>query len=164
LTTIAVLLASVAVLVVGCTGESTSAPQGEPARTSGEETTPVEETTMETSLCEKVPKSLVRAIESGLTVQGGGQLKGAKAVKSNDFESVYYVSAELQGPGLEGSGDIATWATNSLKAGEGLILAADAVAKEFSDWGADVGEGSAPAETMSLDNDGAEESRACVTS
>jgi hypothetical protein len=145
LTTIAVLLASVAVLVVGCTGESTSAPQGEPARTSGEETTPVEETTME-------------------TVQGGGQLKGAKAVKSNDFESVYYVSAELQGPGLEGSGDIATWATNSLKAGEGLILAADAVAKEFSDWGADVGEGSAPAETMSLDNDGAEESRACVTS
>jgi hypothetical protein len=47
--------------------------------------------------------------------------------------------------------------------GEGLILAADEVAKEFSDWGADVGEGSPAAEAMSLDNDGAEESRACLT-
>ena len=37
-------------------------------------------------------------IETGLTVQGGGTLKNAQAVKSEDFENVYFISAEIDGP------------------------------------------------------------------
>jgi len=45
-----------------------------------------------------VPKALVSGIETGLTVQGGGTLKNAQAVKSEDFENVYFISAEIDGP------------------------------------------------------------------
>lgn len=60
--------------------------------------------------CEDVPRALVDAIATGLTVQGGGTLRQAQAVKSEDFDRVYFVSAEIDGAGLEGSGDIGTWA------------------------------------------------------
>jgi hypothetical protein len=44
------------------------------------------------------------------------------------------VAADIQGSGLDGSGDVGVWATNS-KRGGGLTYAVDSVAQEFSDWG-----------------------------
>jgi hypothetical protein len=84
--------------------------------------------------CQPASKALVAAIEEGLTVTGGGSLRRAHIARSDDFEKVYMVAADVQGDGLEGGGDIGVWATNSPK-GEGLIYAIDGVAQEFSDWG-----------------------------
>ena len=61
-----------------------------------------------------------------------------------------------------GDNTVGTWATNSLEVGEGLIIAADSIAREFSDWGEAAGEGSAAAEVRGLENDGAQESRDCL--
>jgi hypothetical protein len=114
--------------------------------------------------CLPVPKSLTTAIASGLRPRGKdtkirttGELGKGVAVRSKDFEKVFYVSAVVKGPDATG-----TWATNSLKVGEGLIIAADPVAMEFTDWGEAAAPGSAAAEAQGLENDGAQESRDCV--
>jgi hypothetical protein len=109
--------------------------------------------------CENVPQGLVQAISEGLTVGGGGTLTNAKAVKSNDFKRVYFISADIDGPGLEGPDDIGTWAKSGpLRVGGGLIFSVDAVANEFSDWG----DGRKTDAQFSMEDDGAEESKDCV--
>jgi hypothetical protein len=109
--------------------------------------------------CDAAPKPLVDAIATGLTVQGGGTLRQAQAVKSEDFERVYFVSAEIDGAGMEGLGDIGTWAKSGpLRVGGGLILSVDPAAIEFSDWG----DGGKTDAQLSMEDDGAEASRECV--
>jgi hypothetical protein len=111
------------------------------------------------SRCENVPPALVAAMEEGLELSGGGgSLTNAKAVKSNDFERVYFISADIDGPGLEGSDDIGTWVTNGTLQDSGLTLSVDNVAIEFSTW-PDI---STTDLEVSMQNDGAEESRECV--
>lgn len=108
--------------------------------------------------CEAVPQQLASQIESGLTVQGGGTLREAKAVESEDFEdTVYFISADIRGPGMEGSDQIGTWATDSLE-GHVPLFSVDAIAKEFSEWP----DASSTEAGFSLADDGAEESRDCV--
>jgi hypothetical protein len=75
----------------------------------------------------------------------------------DDFEKVYFVAAEIQGLGLEGDGDVGVWATNSKRA-EGLILAVDGVAQEFSDWG----DSDKTDAAIDQSADGVEEARACA--
>ena len=62
---------------------------------------------------------------------------------------------------MEGRGEIATWASGGGRLNlvdAGPIFAVDGMAKEFSDWGADV-----PGENKSsLFDDGVDESKACV--
>jgi hypothetical protein len=112
------------------------------------------------SRCENVPPALVAAMEEGLELTGGGgSLTNAKSVKSNDFERVYFISADIDGPGLEGPDDIGTWAKSGpLQVGGGLILSVDNVAEEFSSW---PDAGTTDVE-MSMEDDGAEESKDCV--
>ena len=110
--------------------------------------------------CENVPPRLVKIIEDGLSVSVAGTLKDARAVKSEDFKQVYFISAEISTvEGREGAGEIATWAkTGPLRVGGGLIYAVDGFANEFSN--ADDG-GDTDAQ-LSMDDDGAKESKACV--
>lgn len=84
--------------------------------------------------CLSVSPAVVEQMEAGLTVQGGGSLSRAMAVRSPDHRQLYYVAADLDGPGLEGPRDVGVWATNSLTS-PGMIMAVGAVAIEFSDWG-----------------------------
>jgi hypothetical protein len=77
-------------------------------------------------------------------------------VKSNDHPDIYFVSAELDGPGFEDPGDIGTWATTS-PGGAEAIFSVDDLAKEHTTWR----DGTAVA-GLSLDDDGAQESRACA--
>jgi hypothetical protein len=110
--------------IAGC-GESDESSSG------GAE--PEQESAAEPS-CDRASKKLLNAIASGLEVDGGGKLRNGFIVRSGDFEEVYMVAADIQGPGMEGGDDIGVWATNSPQA-EGVIYAVDAVAQEFSDWG-----------------------------
>jgi hypothetical protein len=111
----------------------------------------------DTSRCMSVPADVIARIESGLDINGGGSLKNVGAVKSNDFESVYFISGDLQGSGLEGSRDIATFATNQLDY-TGMTFSVDAIADEFSDWPL----GSGTSFNIRMSDDGASESRDCV--
>jgi len=126
--TIVLLLAA-----VGCSGSATTS-----------------STTL--SRCEVVGQALSGSIAAGLTVQGGGTLRGAQAVKSTEYDKVWMVSADIEGPGLGGKDNIGTWATNDLT-GNGMIFSVNAVAREFSQWGPG----------LKPSDDGVAESRACVT-
>lgn len=97
--------------------------------------------------CEKVSDVLLDAIATGLTTDGRGTLGDGYAVRSRDFDKVWMVAADIDAPSMNGPDEIAVWATNSRPdtgiGGIGLIAAADAFAKEFSDWGEAANEGSA---------------------
>ena len=89
--------------------------------------------------CETPPASLVADIEDGLTISGGGSLRTAQAVRSNDQPDTYFLAADLEGPGLDGVGPIAVWGVNGdLMRGEGsgFIRWANGTAFKFSEWGA----------------------------
>jgi hypothetical protein len=107
------------------------------------------------SRCRKVPATTKDAIAQG--VESGLTLRKARAVRSDDFKKAFFISVELDAPGLEGKGDVGTWVTNRLKGG-GLIYSVDAVASEFSDWG----EGGTTDAGFSMSDDGADESRSCL--
>lgn len=105
--------------------------------------------------CESVSRATLDAIEAGLTVGGGGTLGRAQAVRSQDFEKVWMVAAEINGAGL-GNDTVGVWATNDITGTSGVIYAVDAVAEEFSDWGADAGN------KPTSSDDGVSEARGCL--
>lgn len=127
------------VMLAGCGGSSGQAPTTDQPS--------------DTSRCVDVSAAKLAAIEAGLTIDGGGGLGSAAAVRSSDYSRVYFVSAVLVGPGLGGD-TIGTWATNRLGEG-GMIFSVDGTAKEFSEWGDAGGR-------FSAFDDGAQESKDCV--
>lgn len=116
------------------------------------------------SRCKPVAEQLLRQIEFGLTTNGKGRLRNdAFAVRSRDYEKVWMVAAEIDAPGLEGVGDVGVWGTNedpSRKTSSGLVLRANAIAAEFSDWGAAAEEGAAA--DLNATDDGVFEAEECV--
>ena len=82
--------------------------------------------------------------------------RNGQAVESEDHDDVYFVSAELYGGDVE-EGTVGTWATTSLGGAE-AIWTVDDVSKQYSDL-RDGGEVAGVAMT----DDGAQESRDCVT-
>ena len=104
--------------------------------------------------CQTAPARAIAAIEPGLTVTGGGSLTRAHARQEGEW---WYVAAEIQGPGLEESGDIGVWAMPDIE-DPGRIFAAEATADEFSDWGTRSG-----AENAGVwHSDGANAAAACL--
>lgn len=113
--------------------------------------------------CIPVPKARIKGMETGLTVKGGSLRMPAYAVKSDDFEKVWMMAVELDAPGLKGDGDIGVWGTNEDPTDTtdfGLTLAANGIAKEFSDWGAAAKPGSAA--YINPTDHGVAEAAACV--
>lgn len=108
--------------------------------------------------CEPVSPTYLAGIEEGLMVTGDGSLRNGQAVRSEDYERVWFVAAEIDGSGIEGNDVVGVWATNGDPSASefGLIFAVDAFAREFSDWGTgeDLG--------LSMSDDGASEAEACV--
>ena len=111
----------------------------------------------ESSRCEDVPHGLVEGIEKGLTVQGT-TLTNAWAVKSEVFKRLYFVSAEIDGPGIDGSGQIGTWAKRGSLGDGGGVMSVDGYALEYSDWA----DGTRSDAELSITDDGAQESRDCA--
>lgn len=88
-------------------------------------------TPMARAACLDVPRATLDQIEAGLDVSGGGALRRGKAVSSGAHRNAYFVAAEIDGPGLEGEGDVGLWLVTSLESG-GMILAVPHTATEFS--------------------------------
>jgi hypothetical protein len=145
------LLAGIA--LAGCASTSSTSGPATASPTAAATPTEQQPTPAATSRCETPSPQLVAAISDGLTITGGGSLRGAQAVRSADFEKVWFVSADLEGSGLEGDDEIATWSTNDLD-GRGMIFSVNAVAREFSEWGSGPG--------FSMSDEGATESAECV--
>lgn len=101
--------------------------------------------------CLTVPPATIEAITRGLSVSGGGSLGRAAAVKSEAFQRVYFVAAEIHGAGL--SNTVGVWGVNSLS-DPGMIFSAGAMAEGFSQWGRDT--------RVSVVDHGISESRRCL--
>ena len=106
--------------------------------------------------CESAATDVVTPLSNGIEVEGV-RLTRVYVVKSNDHESMYFVSTEVDGPGYEESGDIATFASES-QFGGGAIYAVDDLANELSTLrdGREVA-------GLSLEDDGVESSRSCAS-
>jgi hypothetical protein len=108
------------------------------------------------SRCEEATSALMTPLGNALKSERD-HLENGHLVKSRDHDDIYFVSAELEGPGLFDPGDVATWATTS-PGGAEAIFSVDELAKDHTTWR----DGTAIA-GLSLDDDGAPESRTCVT-
>lgn len=64
--------------------------------------------------CEDVHENAVAWIVSGLNPDLGIALRGVQAVRSDDFEQVWFVAADIEGPGYDGDDQIAVWAMNRI--------------------------------------------------
>lgn len=106
--------------------------------------------------CEPATTDVMTPIGNKL-VPEGVRASGGRYVRSDDHDRMYFVSAELDGPGLDGPGDVATWATPSVGGAE-AIYAVDELAREHSDWR------SADEVGVAEDDHGFDESRACAGS
>jgi hypothetical protein len=147
-----VALAFIALLLAACGTETTDSDN----RTESPQATGPPTTVL--GRCEKVSNAVLNAIAEGLTVTGGGTLRNGYAVKSDDFNKVYMVAADIQGSDMEGNGEIGVWATNSLD-GHGSIFAVDGFAKEFSDWG----HGDTTDANITASSDGVAEAKECAS-
>jgi len=107
------------------------------------------------SRCRNVPAAMGDGIATG--IEEGITASGWQAVKSSDYENLFMIAGRLSGPGMDDD-TIGVWASNSLEAGGGLILAVNGLAQEFSDW--PDGDGT-DAET-SVTDDGVSEAIECV--
>jgi hypothetical protein len=100
----------------------------------------------------------LKNIAAGLTVSGGGTLSNGFAVKSNDYEDVWFIAALIDGPGM-GKGVVGIWASNRLGANDGMIFAIDSNAGTFTDWGL----GSTTDANFTQYDDGAQDAAQCAT-
>lgn len=154
-----------ALLLAACGGKAaqTTPPAAAPAFTpTALASVPVTEAKVAppADLCLSIAPDKIANIAQGLTVSGGGSLDAvtARAVRSTDYDQVFFIAAEIDGTGMESAGEIGVWASNSLEPGQGLIFAVDGLATEFSDWG----DGASTDAQMTIVSAGAQESKDCV--
>lgn len=75
--------------------------------------------------CLAVPRQMVDYLESHLVPAGQVTLRHPRAYRPGNFVRPYYISAELDGEGLEGDGQVATWSATSLTPGDGTTVKAE---------------------------------------
>ena len=131
----AAVLLSIA-FIAGCGGSEEASPTARPAESSpapAPAPKPVPEPEPEPRVeCLEVGQDLAEAIMLGATATGMSAIRGS-AVKSPDFEKVYFIAVEFTLAGADNV--VGVWASNSLERGGGIIMAADAFVKEFTDCG-----------------------------
>ena len=137
--TIRIALLLVVAALAGCGGDDDESTAPDPA----------------SSRCEAATSAIMTPLGNAVNNQQDRLVNG-QIVKSRDHGDIYFISAELDGPGFEDPGDVGTWATTS-PGGAEAIYSVDEFAKEHTSWR----DGTAVA-GLSIDDDGAEESRECV--
>jgi len=101
----------------------------------------------------------LQAIRDGIKdVQASNDIKTAYAVKSNDFDEVYFVAAKLYGPNMDDGEGPGVWAISGSPENIGLTLSANSFAREFSLYL----DGSKTTADVSMTNDGARIAEECA--
>lgn len=127
-------------------------------------TTPAAPHTAETTVsvpppsrCQEVSRELLRTIAGGAPDRLRITPLAGFAVKSREYQQLYMIAMKFSVPGVgEESG---VWASNSLQPGEGLIIAVDDFAQNFTQWPA----GDTSSFKISPADDGVEEAEICVS-
>jgi hypothetical protein len=83
------------------------------------------------SSCTSAPSAAVHAISTGLL--GGTNLSRTAMVADPERQNVYLIAGEIDGPGVDGAGQVGVWATNK-PSDPVVIYAVDPYAGQFSDW------------------------------
>jgi hypothetical protein len=114
--------------------------------------------------CEPAPAWLIAVIQEGIVVRGAtlsnmyvtqasGLSGGPAELKADAFASAWWVAGRINGAGVRP--ELAVWLTNRTAQDEdGEILAVDAAAQRYSEWGRDSVE--------PIRGEGLEEVRSCV--
>lgn len=111
--------------------------------------------------CTLVSPAMMELLIGGLTIDGATLVKKtARMIKSDDFQNIYFIAAEIYGKGMEGKGDIGLWATNSPYPGVGIILSVNSLALKSSSWP----NGKKSQAKLSTKNQGARAAIKCVAS
>ena len=91
-----------------------------------------------------------------MTVVGEGRLSNGSIVRSSNFSNVWFLAADIQGPGMDGR-EMGVWATNE-PGGGGTLFSVNSFAKTFSEWG----DGGRTTANLSMADDGAREAWNCA--
>ena len=84
--------------------------------------------------CLAVPKHTLDYIEKALTGEGVS-LRAVRAHRPGNFARPFIIAAELDGPEMEGEGEIAIWSATGLTLSDGLeIKAEDDLAARYSSF------------------------------
>ena len=172
---IATVLAITTVAAVAGCGEDTGSDGGPSNQSPAASPTATEKAREKpaTPACRKARRALVDALESSLTISGGGGLRRVSVVEVIDppsaplngfVDGVYAVAAELTGQGMDGT--VAVWAASRdmIETGGGLAFGADSVTREFSELGA-AASGDSPAAVYAAqiaDSEAGQQARACA--
>ena len=117
---LAVLAAPLLLAMAGCSGTESSDASDSPTNSPSE----VE--------CLQVDEAMMEGVATGAIAGTGLDPVRAAAVRSPDFEKVFFIAMEFSATGIPDQ--VGVWASNSLEPGGGSILAVNAVAQEFTDW------------------------------
>lgn len=98
-------------------------------------------------------------IRSGIKdIQQSNDVSNGWAVKSNDFENVWFVAAQITGPNIAPNQAIGVWAISGDPASPGLTYSVNSFAIEFSSWP----DGSTTDAQTSMSDDGAQQAYDCA--
>src|SRR5665648_763361 len=82
--------------------------------------------------CLEVSATVLSRLQQG--AEDGMTFTEAAAYRSPDFVKIYFVAARFTVPGVDNA--VGVWVTNSISDDESAgVMAVDAVAVEFTDWG-----------------------------
>ena len=89
--------------------------------------------TSDLSRCLDVTQDMIDTLSESLNLSGSFiQPETIAAVRSRDYEELYFIGGEIEGATMNGPGHVGLWATGSLVAGEAMIFANNYGAVEFS--------------------------------
>jgi hypothetical protein len=123
-------------------------------------TLPPQPTDTQSSRCQPASAQQAQNILDGIQdVSSSNNIGPAWAVKSGNFENVWFVAAEITGPGILTGQAIGLWAITGDPDKPGLTFSANPFAVQFSAWG----DGSKTDAMFSQFDDGGQEAIACAT-
>lgn len=119
---VGIWICAVALGVVACDGDESATPSGDHSEAGGDDSD---------SDCLPVSPAKERTITRRLNYEVVGMPPiEAAAVKSSDSEAMYFIAMEFDPTGHDDQTGV--WAASSLNPEEGILMAVDGVAQEFS--------------------------------
>ncbi len=117
-------------------------------------------TEMQSSRCVPASNEQLEAIRAGIKdIAQGNDIKSGWAVKSNDFEKVWFVAVKIYGTGMENGTGPGLWAISGELNSPGMILSVDGFAKEFSSYP----DASKTDAAITISDDGAQDALSCAS-
>lgn len=131
-----------AIIIAGCTSSKSS-----------------NQTDTMNSRCQPASTRQIDNIRSGVKdIAINNDISSIWAVKSGDYDNVWFVAAQITGPGINAGDAIGLWAISGDPTNPGLTYSVNSMANEFSSWG----DGTKTSAQLSQFDDGAQEALECA--